>query len=136
MSQANPCDNWASWGHRNTTVTAREPPLAAMQVIAVLGTKSISEASCRRSVGQTVARPRSFCHSEYLVNDTRERYGGVDDDAVFRNVFFRLMQVHSDIPLLWFSAPVSWVQCHSLIQFDSAAADGSRAGGVRSPVLG
>ena len=40
---------------------------------------------------------------------------GVDDDAVFRNVFFRLMQAHSKFPFLWFSAEVSWVQCHSLI---------------------
>jgi hypothetical protein len=33
---------------------------------------------------------------------------GVDDDAFFRNVFFRLMQAHSEFPFLWFSAEVSW----------------------------
>ena len=52
---------------------------------------------------------------ENLVNDARERCSGVDDDAVFRNVSFRLMQAHSEFPFLRFSAEVSWVQRHSLI---------------------
>ncbi|GHO42300.1 hypothetical protein KSX_04630 [Ktedonospora formicarum] len=50
-----------------------------------------------------------------LVNDAHERCGGVDDDAVFRYSFFRLMQARNEFSFLWSPAPVSWVQCHSLI---------------------
>jgi len=39
-----------------------------------------------------------------LVNDARDRCGGVDQDAVFRNVFFRLMQSRNELPFRWFSA--------------------------------
>src|ERR1700751_3053670 len=50
-----------------------------------------------------------------LIHHLLEWSCGVDDDAVLRNVFFRLMQAYSEFPFLWFSAEVSWVQCHSLI---------------------
>ena len=56
-----------------------------------------------------------FALTKDLVNDEREGWGGVDDDAVFRNVCFRVMQSHSEFPFLWFSAKISWVYCHSLI---------------------
>jgi hypothetical protein len=39
------------------------------------------------------------------VNDLRDRCGGVDRDAVLRNVFFRLVQSRSDFPMR-FCAPV------------------------------
>src|SRR5690242_8116145 len=45
----------------------------------------------------------------------RERRGGVDDDGVFRNVFFRPMQAHSEFAFFWSSAEVSRVPRHSLI---------------------
>src|SRR5262249_26239629 len=50
-----------------------------------------------------------------LVHDARERCGGVDDRTVLRKVFFRLMQAHSDFPFRWCSAPISGVECYSLI---------------------
>jgi hypothetical protein len=50
-----------------------------------------------------------------LVNDARERCGGIDDNAILRNVFLRLMQSRNEFPFRWFCAPVSRVQCHSLI---------------------
>ena len=50
-----------------------------------------------------------------LVNDVRKRCGRVDDHTVFRNGFFRLIQARSDVPFRCFSAPVSRVHCHSLI---------------------
>ncbi|HLZ56170.1 MAG TPA: hypothetical protein VKR06_04415 [Ktedonosporobacter sp.] len=53
--------------------------------------------------------------TEDLVNDAHERWAGVDDDTVFRYSFFCLMQTHNGFSFLWSSAPVSWVQCHSLI---------------------
>lgn len=51
-----------------------------------------------------------------LVNDARERCGGVDAHAVFRKVLFRLMQSRNEFPFRLFPAPVMWVQCHSLIK--------------------
>ncbi|SEO03910.1 hypothetical protein SAMN05518847_105320 [Paenibacillus sp. OV219] len=45
----------------------------------------------------------------------RDRCGGVDYNPVFGNAFFRLMQAPNDFPFLWSATPVSWVQCHSLI---------------------
>src|SRR5579859_1117578 len=56
-----------------------------------------------------------IAQTEDLINDARERCGGVDDDGVFRNVLLRLMQSHSEFSFPWFSTEVSWVQCHSLI---------------------
>ncbi len=53
--------------------------------------------------------------TDNLVNDARERCGGVDDNAVFRDAFFRVIQSRSDFPFRLFSAPVSWVHCHPLI---------------------
>jgi len=41
-----------------------------------------------------------------LVNDARDRCGGVDQDAVFRNVFFRLMQSRNEFSFRLFSAPL------------------------------
>jgi len=41
-----------------------------------------------------------------LVNDARDRCGGVDQDAVFRNVVFRLMQSRNDFPFRLPSAPL------------------------------
>ena len=46
-----------------------------------------------------------FALTEDLVNDVRERCGGVDYNAVFRNVFFRLMQSHNEFPFLWSFRP-------------------------------
>ena len=53
--------------------------------------------------------------TEDLVNDARERSGGVNDDGIFWNVFFRLMQAHSKFTFLLFSAEIGWVPCHSFI---------------------
>ena len=39
-----------------------------------------------------------------LVNDVRDRRGGVDYNAVLRNVFFRLMQSRNELPFRWLSA--------------------------------
>jgi hypothetical protein len=39
-----------------------------------------------------------------LVNDVRDRCGGVDYNAVLRNVFFRLMQSRNEFPFHWLSA--------------------------------
>jgi hypothetical protein len=52
--------------------------------------------------------------TDNLVNDARERCGGVDDHTVFRNAFFRSVQSRSDFPFRLFSAPVSGVHCHPL----------------------
>ena len=50
-----------------------------------------------------------------LVHDARERCGSVDDRTVLRKGCFRVIHAHSDFPFLWCSAPISWVQCDSLI---------------------
>ena len=39
-----------------------------------------------------------------LVNDVRDRCTGVDQDAIFRNVFFRAMQSRNELPFHWLSA--------------------------------
>ena len=39
-----------------------------------------------------------------LVNDVCDRCGGVDRNAVLRDVFFRLMQSRNEFPFLWLSA--------------------------------
>jgi len=41
-----------------------------------------------------------------LVNDARDRRGGVDYSTVFRNVFFRLMQSRNEFPFRSSSAPL------------------------------
>ena len=46
-------------------------------------------------------------------NDARERCGGVDDNAVFRNVFLCLMQSHNEFPFRLVSAPLSF---HSFVK--------------------
>jgi hypothetical protein len=50
-----------------------------------------------------------------FVHDADKRRCGIYDDATARDAFFRLIQARRDFPFLWFSAPVSWVPCHSLI---------------------
>jgi hypothetical protein len=40
---------------------------------------------------------------------------GIDDDAVFRNVFFRLIQAHCEFPFLWFSALSSDIRNRPLV---------------------
>ena len=51
-----------------------------------------------------------------LVNNTRERTGGVNDDGMARNVLFRLMQAHCKLTFVGFATEIGWVPCHSLIQ--------------------
>src|SRR5579859_2221114 len=68
-----------------------------------------------RLVKNALQRVICVALTENLVNDARERCGGVDDHPVFGNVFFRVIHAHSDFPFLWCSAPISWVQCYSLI---------------------
>lgn len=53
-------------------------------------------------------RKRSICFAltDDLVNDTRDRCGGVDYSTVLRSVFFRSMQSRNEFPLRWFSAPL------------------------------
>jgi hypothetical protein len=47
-----------------------------------------------------------FALTNDLVNDARDRCGGVDHDTVFRNVLLRLMQSHNEFPFRLFSAPL------------------------------
>ena len=51
-----------------------------------------------------------------LVNDAHERCGGVDDDTVFRYIFFRLMQARNDFPFRLFSAPLIWISAASPVK--------------------
>ena len=45
-----------------------------------------------------------FALTNDFVNDARDRRGGVDRNAVLRNVFFRLMQSRDEFPFRWLSA--------------------------------
>ena len=47
-----------------------------------------------------------FALTNDLVDDAHDRCGGVDPYAVFRDVFFRLMQSRNEIPLRLFSTPL------------------------------
>ncbi len=72
---------------------------------ALIDVKRPSELSAIRDAG---LRKRSVCFAltDDLVNDARDRRGRVDYDAVLRDVFFRLMQSHNELPLRWFCAPL------------------------------
>ena len=48
-----------------------------------------------------------------LVNDVRDRCGGVDYDTVFRNVFLCLMQSRNELPFRLVSAPLIF---HSFVK--------------------
>ena len=56
--------------------------------------------------GTAAAPPALICLTEDLINDARERDGGVDDNTVSWNLFFRLMQSRNDFPFRWPSAPL------------------------------
>ena len=56
-----------------------------------------------------------FKYGNNFIHDADKRLCCIEYDAAAGYVFFRLMQARNDFPFLWFSAPVSWVQCHSLI---------------------
>ena len=45
-----------------------------------------------------------FALTNDFVNDARDRCGGVDWNAVIRNVFFRPMQSRKEFPFRWLSA--------------------------------
>ena len=50
-----------------------------------------------------------------LIHDAFNRRSGIDYDTTLRDIFFRCIQSRNEFAFLWFSAEVSWVQCHSLI---------------------
>src|SRR5688572_21451735 len=50
-----------------------------------------------------------------VVDDAVDRRSSVNLHRVFRNMLFRRIQSRNEFPFFWFSAEVSWVQCHSLI---------------------
>jgi hypothetical protein len=52
---------------------------------------------------------------ENIVDNAGERRGCVNAHRILRNIFFRCIQSRNKFPFLWFSAEVSWVQCHSFI---------------------
>lgn len=52
---------------------------------------------------------------ENLIDNAGDRRSGVNDHRILRNILFRCIQSRNEFPFLWFSAEVSWVQCHSLI---------------------
>ena len=60
--------------------------------------------------------PGSPTLTKDLINDARDGRGGVDDNTVFRNVFFRLMRSHTEFPFFWFSTPVIWISAASLVK--------------------
>lgn len=51
-----------------------------------------------------------------FVNNADKRLSCIYDSAAVGYVFFRSMQSRNEILFLWFSAPVSWVSRHALIQ--------------------
>jgi len=48
----------------------------------------------------------SFALTDDLVNNLFEWCVCVDNDAVARDLFFRLVQSHNDFPFRWFAAPL------------------------------
>ena len=50
-----------------------------------------------------------------FVHDADKRLCCIYDDAAAGYVFFRSMQSRNEFLFLWFSAPVSWVSRHALI---------------------
>ena len=64
------------------------------------------------NLSSTSSQPQAACCAtaagadltKDLVNDARDRRGGVDYNAVLRNVFFRLMQSRNEFPFRWLSA--------------------------------
>ena len=51
-----------------------------------------------------------------FVHDAAKRLCCIDDDASVGYVFFRSMQSRNEFLFLCFSAPVSWISRHALIQ--------------------
>jgi hypothetical protein len=60
--------------------------------------------------------PSSRTLTKDLINDAGDGRGGVDYNAAFRNVFFRLMQSHTEFSFFWFSAPVIWISAASIVK--------------------
>ncbi len=65
-------------------------------------------------------RRRSVCFdlTDDLFDDARDRRGGVDYNAVLRDVFFRLTQCHNELPLGWFCAPLIF-KAHAQPRWDA-----------------
>src|SRR5215470_2222893 len=81
---------------------------------------SPSSLSLRRACDVTtlaiIATDVGLSGERRLLNGERAAVAwGVDDNPILRNVFLRVMQSRNEFPFRWFCAPVSWVQCHSLI---------------------
>jgi hypothetical protein len=63
------------------------------------------------NLSSTSSQPQAACCAtaagadltKDLVNDARDRCGGVDYNAVLRNVIFRLMQLRNEFPFHWLS---------------------------------
>jgi len=56
------------------------------------------------------------CRCQDLVNDARDRRGGVNYNTVFRSIFFRLMQARNDFPFRLFSDPLIWISAASPVK--------------------
>ena len=53
--------------------------------------------------------------AEDFIHDAGKRLCCIYDDAAAGYIFFRSMQSRNEFLFLWFSAPVSWVSRHALI---------------------
>jgi hypothetical protein len=69
------------------------------RLVASLGpASSIPCGRWRLNVSPTVSLLLCFALTKDLVNDARDRCGGVDYNTVFRSVFFRLVQSRNEFP--------------------------------------
>lgn len=76
----------------------------------------LSFTSARSVIGVPTESKRSLDMANDLVHNSRERLYRIYRNTIAGHAFFRLIQPRNELLFLWFSAPIRWISCYTLVK--------------------